>query len=477
MSQSLESKAFSGGLALVSRQLFGMGLAVVGMLVSTRVLGPHKYGQFAIVVGLMTYAVSVGKLGLDVYLIRYQGDLKPLQFGVTQLIYLLIGSIMLVVGIASGPVAAAWYNDLSLKAFFWGYSFVPPMMVMSSAYMALLERRLAYKYVAAIESAGQLLYLCISIPIVLYYRSVWGLIFGALGQSALSLGASAYISKMNFHPCWDWKEAKAQLNYGLGYATSTWILEVRGLASPLVIGKLLGSEAVAFIALSTKLITMVGFAKFAIYRIYMSLLARLAVDRTKMKVALETGLQLQVLALGISLISFMTVGPELIRNTIGVKWLPIFNIFPFIAIGQIVNGAFSLHSSALYVLGKNREVSLFHLIHIIVFIPATWYLTTMLDNISGYGWAEVVALVSYAQIRHALRKHLFVIRETVIYINMLVAVAGIVLMSKLINEPCWLRLLSCFLVLSGLLFAVQQNRATSLVILNKIVGKLRLRAA
>jgi O-antigen/teichoic acid export membrane protein len=477
MSQSLESKAFSGGLALVSRQLFGMGLALVGMLVNTRVLGPHKYGQFAIVVGLMTYAVNVGKLGLDVYLIRYQGDLKPRQFGVTQLIYLLIGSVILVVGIALGPVAAAWYNDLSLRDFFWGYSIVPPMLVMSSAYMALLERRLAYKHVAAIESAGQLLYLCISIPIVLYYRSVWGLIFGALGQSALSLCVSAYMSRMYFHPCWDRKEAKAQLNYGLGYATSTWIMEVRGLASPLVIGKLLGSEAVAFIALATKLITMIGCAKFAIYRIYMSLLARLAVDRTKMKAALEAGLQLQVLVLGISLISFMAVGPELIKNTIGVKWLPVFNIFPFIAIGQIVNGAFSLHSSALYVIGKNREVGLFHLIHIIVFIPATWYLTTMLGNISGYGWAEVAALVSYAWIRHALRKHLFVIRERIIYINMLVAVAGIILMGKLIDGPCWPRLLSCLFVLSGLLFAVQQNRTTCLVILNRIVGRLRLRGA
>ena len=281
---------------------------------------------------------------------------------------------------------------------------------------------------------------------------------------------------MNFNPSWDWKEAKAQLSYGLGYATSTWIWEVRGLASPLVVGKLLGSEAVAFIALAAKLITMIGFAKFAIYRLYMSFLARLAVDRTKMKAALETGLQLQVLVLAVSLISFMAIGPELIKNTMGVKWLPVFNIFPFIAIGQIVSGAFSLHSSALYVIGKNREVSLFHLIHIIVFIPATWYLTIILNNISGFGWAEVVALVSYAWIRHALRKHLFVIRETVIYINMLVAIAGIILMGKLIDGPCWLRLLSCLLVLSGLLFAVQQNRATSLMILNKVVGRLRLRA-
>ena len=475
LSKTHETEALFGGVALVSRQLLGMGLAVVGMLVSTRVLGPHKYGQFAIIVGLMTYAIKVGSLGLDVYLVRYQGDLKPPQFGVTQLIYLLAGSVMLVFGIVLGPVAAFWYNDPSLRELFWGYSFVPPMMLMNNAYMALLERQMIYKKVALIESTGQLLYLLISIPIVLHYHSVWGLIFGALGQSALCLVASICISKMKFHPCWNWKEAKTQLNYGLGYVASSWIWEVRSLASPVVVGKLLGSEAVAFIALATKLITMIGFAKFAIYRIYMSLLARLAVDRIKMKAALETGLQLQVLVLGVSLISFMAVGPELIKNTMGAKWLPVFEIFPFIAIGQIVNGAFSLHSSALYVIGKNREVGLFHLIHVIVFIPAIWYLTTIFGNISGYGWAEVVALVSYPWIRHALRKDLFAIRERIIYINMLVAIAGIVLMSKLVDVegPFWLRLMSCFLILSGLLLAVQQNRTTSAVILNKIAGKLR----
>jgi PST family polysaccharide transporter len=197
-----------------------------------------------------------------------------------------------------------------------------------------------------------------------------GLIGGALGQAALTLVGSAHLSGARFHPAWDWKEARTQVEYGLGYATSTWIWELRGLASPLVIGKLLGPEAVALIALSTKLITMMGAAKFAIYRVYMSLLARLAaIDPTRIKGAIEAGLHLQVVVLGIPLVGLIAKGPEIIGSVLGAQGLPVLGIVPFIAIGQMVNAGFSLHSSALYVFGKNREVGLFHLLHVAIFIP------------------------------------------------------------------------------------------------------------
>jgi hypothetical protein len=81
---------------------------------------------------------------------------------------------MVVGGYVLAPVAAAWYGDSQLGDYFRAYSFVPPLLVMSSAYTAVLERRMAYKEVAALDAAGQLLSLCISIPIVLYYKSLWG---------------------------------------------------------------------------------------------------------------------------------------------------------------------------------------------------------------------------------------------------------------------------------------------------------------
>jgi PST family polysaccharide transporter len=381
---------------------------------------------------------------------------------------------MVVGGYVLAPVAAAWYGDSQLGDYIRAYSFIPPLLVMSSTYTALLERRMAYKEVAALDAAGQLLYLCISIPIVLYYKSLWGLIGGALGQAALGLVGSARLSGARFHPAWDWKEARTQVKYGLGYATSTWIWEIRGLASPLVIGKLLGPEAVALIALSTKLITMMGAAKFAIYRVYMSLLARLAaIDPTRIKGAIESGLQLQVVVLGIPLIGFMAVGPEIVGSLLGAQWLPVLGIFPFIAIGQMVNAGFSLHSSALYVFGKNREVGLFHLLHVAIFIPATWCLTALLGSIAGYGWAEIAALVSYSSLRDAFRRQIAVIREGPIYGSMICAVAGMVVMAQIVEGPLAARLVTASLVVCGLLFAVERNRAVSAALVSSMVGRLR----
>ena len=155
MSSSLESKALSGGVVLVGREFGGIVLSLIGMLVTTRLLGPHRYGQFVIVSGLAGYALNVGKLGLDVYLIRYQGELNEEQVGVTQGLYLALGLFFASIAVALGPVVAWWYKDPLFCKLLWSYAILIPLTLISSAPIALLDRQLSYKHAAMTELAGQ----------------------------------------------------------------------------------------------------------------------------------------------------------------------------------------------------------------------------------------------------------------------------------------------------------------------------------
>ena len=431
MSTSLESKALSGGFVLVSRELFGIVLSLVGMLVTTRLLGPQKYGQFIIVYGLIQYAANVGRFGLDTYLIRYQGDLKPQQIAVTQGLYLIIGLGMALVTLFAGPLASSWYADPSLKDLFWSFACIIPFIVLSNVPMAVLDRQMDYKEAAMTELAGQLMYLGISVPIVWYSRSIWGLVLAVFGQTFIVLALSSFWTKVQFRPSFQWQEAKEQLRYGASYAASMWVWQIRDLVNPLVVGKLLGAESVAFVAMANRIVGMVGFAKTAVWRVYMSFLARISHDRNKMKEAVETGLSHQVLILGVTFISFIALSPELIKGLMGQRWLPLLQVLPFIAAGMIVNAGFSLHSSALYVIGKNNEVTLFHMIHVTLFVTAAWFFVTTMGTIIGYGCAEVAALVSYLVLRRALRRNLFAIKESLLYLNIIFVLGSIATIASL----------------------------------------------
>lgn len=466
MTQTLENKAVSGGIILVGRQLFGIVLSLIGMLVTTRLLGPHKYGQFIIVAGLTGYTLNVGKLGLDVYLIRYQGELDQRQIGVTQGLYLAIGLIFAVTILSLGPVVAWWYKDPFLCNLFWSYAIIIPLTLLSSIPIALLDRQLSYKQAAMIELVGQLLYVALSVCIVWVTHSVWGVIIGIFAQTLVTLILGTYWSNMRFHPRWIPQEAKAQVRYGFSYSASMWIWQARDLVNPLLVGKLLGAEAVAFIAMALRLAALVGFAKTAVWRVYMSYLARLADDRDRMKEAIETGLSHQVLITGVSFIAFLAISPDLIHGLMGDKWMPILQVFPFIAAGVIVNSGFSLYSSALYIIGKNHDVSIFHTVHILLFVSSAWLLLNKFGSIDGYGWAEIAASLSYFLIRYAFIKRLFRIRENIMYINIIIFMCSIFLIMQLLPEPLWLRMGISSLLLLVILYGVPRNRSDCLIVLN-----------
>lgn len=466
MSESYESKALSGGFVLVGRQLLGIVLNLVTVLISTRLLGPGKYGELVILAGLSGYATNVGKLGLDVYLIRYQGDLDQGQVGVTQGLYLAIGLFLAVLMATTAPFIAWWYHDSLLCHLLWSYALLTPVTLLSFIPIALLDRQLLYKQAAMTELAGQLCYVGLSLPSVWLTGSVWGIVAGTFGQVAVTIGLATYWSNMRFRPRWSPLEAKAQIRYGIGYSASTWVWQGRDLVNPLLVGKMLGAEAAAFVAMAVRLAGLVSFAKSAIWRVYMSYLARLGDDRAKMREAVAAGLSHQVLITGVSFIAFMAISPELVRGVMGEKWLPILNILPFVASGLTVNSGFSLYSSALYIIGRNLDVTLFHALHVILFACFAFLLLRIFGSLSCYGWAEVAAFPSYLMIRHMARKHGFAGRENLMYLNLVFILAGLFLNMQLIAMPSWLRLGTASLLLLVLLFGVAANRSATLVMLN-----------
>src|SRR5258708_30726479 len=71
---SLRQKTIQGGAFLVGRQAVGIVLSLVGVLLVTRIIGPHEYGIYAAGIGIVTFLTSLGTWGLDVYLLRKAED-------------------------------------------------------------------------------------------------------------------------------------------------------------------------------------------------------------------------------------------------------------------------------------------------------------------------------------------------------------------------------------------------------------------
>jgi PST family polysaccharide transporter len=114
-------------------------------------------------------------------------------------------------------------------------------------------------------------------------------------------------------------------------------------------------------------------------------------------------MELQALALGPLLIAFAAVGGMIIPTVFGARWLPSFEIYPYVALGTLTNCIFSLHASSLYVIRRNWDVALFHIVHMALFAGAAYCLISTV-GLKGYGLAEIVALPSYAVLNANVRR-------------------------------------------------------------------------
>ncbi|HEY0183385.1 MAG TPA: oligosaccharide flippase family protein [Rhodopila sp.] len=399
---SLRGKVLEGGALLMGRQLISMGLSVVGLLVITRIIGPAAYGPYVAALSICQYAQNLGQAGIGVYLVRAEGDVTERTYDVaTTLLLLSAGGLVLLLEAGLGLIAR-WAPMPGLTPLLGVLlvTVVPQTLAVTAS--ARLERALDFRRVAMIETAGQLLYYGAALPLVLVGLGVWSLVVGWCLQQ-LFLCIAMHVAARHWpRLAWDRATIRAMLSYTLGYAASDWLWQLRGLVNPLIVGHFLPAEAVGQVGLAIRMMELLSFTKTIAYRLSVAVLAKVQHEPAKLVEAATDGMRLQTLALAPVLLGFSWFGGMILALVFGERWQPVMLVYPYLALSYLTNAQFNIHSSILYVLHRNWAVSWFHVVHIVLFAGAAW-LAVDRWGLVGYGYGEMVALLSYPVIHRSVR--------------------------------------------------------------------------
>lgn len=392
---TLRERILSGGAYLVARQGLGLVIGLGGMMLLTRLIGPGNYGLYNSTLAVMGYLSSVGMLGLNVFLVRQKGEIDRYYYDQAFSLLLLTSMVVVIVGVGLSPLLAIWLRNPDFARPFVAMLLTLPLGSVIFPSLARLERDLNYRTVAMLELVGQLVYYIVALTLAWGGFGVWGPVAGYWVQQLwLVLGVS-FLSRFTPRWCWSWERVREMIGYGLGYSSSIWVWQLRSLVNPLIVGRYAGPDAVGYVALAIRLVEALSFVKGVTWRISLAALAKLQHDSLRLKRALDEAMTLQVLATGPFLVGFSTLASLVIPFIFGSKWGHVQYIFPYIALSYLINAVFNMHSSVLYVLEKNWDVTWFHIGHIILFAVGALILVPRL-GIIGYGWAEVIAILSYA---------------------------------------------------------------------------------
>lgn len=392
---SLRTLVFRGGLYLGIRQVLGLTIGLLGPIYLLREIGPSNYGLYAAAISILTYIQLVSQWGVEIYLMRHpQSEDCPEVYHQGFTILIALAALGMGASFAIMPLLAGWMHLSGFRPVVSVMFLTLPLLTLRQVPLAQLERRLDYKRIALIELAGQACFYLVSLPLAFRDRNAWSPVTGWWCQQALLCGLFFVIARYQPSLHFDLRLTKRILGYGLGYSASVWVWQLRSLVNPLIVGRYAGGAAVGFVALAIRVVEVLSFAKSAAWRISIAALARLQGDVERLLRAITEGMRLQALAVGPPLLIFSLLGPFVLRALFGPRWTPAMLVFPFVALSYLMNSAYTLSSSALYVLYKNWDVAIFGLVHILMFAGSAFILIHRL-GMEGYGWAEIAALPSY----------------------------------------------------------------------------------
>jgi len=398
---TLRRQILRGGMMLTARQAVGMVLSLGGALLLTRAIGPEQYGLYAAALGVLTYLQVFSQWGVSVYLIRREAAPSEEVYHQATTLLLGIGGAVTLVALAALSLLSSWmriphFSDIALPLFLG-----LPLILSGQVPMARLERDLQYQRVAVIELGAQVIYYGVALPLAFRGAGAWAAVAGWWAQQAVAVTLTFVSAHYRPRLRWDRSQVREMVHYGLGFSASTWVWQLRSLVNPLVVGRYGGAASVGYVALAIRIVEVLSFVKTATWRLSIAALARIRDDRARLARSVAEGMKLQALAVGPPLLAFGLVASVVIPRFFGPRWSAVPTIYPFIALSYLANSLFNLHSSALYVLRRNWDVTLFHSAHVVLFAGSALLLVPRL-GLRGYGVAEVVALASYLAIQRLL---------------------------------------------------------------------------
>ena len=397
------SATVRGGVYLAVRYGLGVIVSLGNMLVMTWWIGPHAYGLFVTAIGMVAFLATLARAGVDTYLVKTEAPPDSRTYGTAATLILSVSLGLGLTAAAAVPLLVHWYGSREFVAPYLLLLLTIPVSGLTGVPMAKLERALDFRSIAGIELGGQSAGLLVAALLAWSQASVWAPVAGQIAWQVFTLVAALFTASLGLRLRFDICQARKMLSYGLTLTASVRTWQLRTLVNPLLVGRFVGVEGVAFVALAIRIAEALGTFRLAAGRMAIAALARMQDSHERFRAALERSLHLQVISLGPLLCGFALLGPFILPHVVGARWRPSLTVYPFVAAGVLVNSIYNLQASALFVLGRQWTVMQSYAAHVGLLAAGTILLLPRF-GIAGYGWAELISCSGYLAIHAGIAK-------------------------------------------------------------------------
>ncbi len=226
------------GISQIMRQSLQIGISVL----LARLLAPSDFGALAMVMVFSGFAASFSDLGLGAALVQKQ-DVKPKHYSTMFCLQLVVGAVLSVLLAAAAPLIAGFYKNPRLTGLCLVLAPTFILAAFAGVPMALLQKALAFRTIARIETTAALGSGTAAVLLALNGFGVWSLVAQALLTVLLTSILSWHLAPQRISLSFDsgaWRELRRFSVSLTGYNfINYWIRNLDNL----IVGKFIGPIA------------------------------------------------------------------------------------------------------------------------------------------------------------------------------------------------------------------------------------------
>jgi len=378
--ENLRTKAARGVKWTAVSTLFSTALQIIRIVVLGRLLAPSDFGLMAMMLVVTGFAGIFGEMGLGSAIIQRP---KPTRNELSSLYWInvLFGAAVYLVLLAITPFVANFYSTPALSSMLPVASLVFLFIPWGSQFRAILQKELDFKKLSLIEVSSAAIGTTLAVALAWRGWGVWALVYAQLAESAFrTLWLCVIGWRRPTRPFLHFSkmDLKGYLWFGLNQVGAMSINYFNSRADQLVIGVVLGPEALGFYSMAFNLVMMpIQKINPILTRVAFPVFAQVQHDRERLKRGYLKMLTILATVNAPVLLGFSAVAPLAIPLILGEKWTPIIPLAQILCVYALMRSMGNPGGSLVMSIGRADiefywNLGLLFLVPTIVFLAGTF---------------------------------------------------------------------------------------------------------
>jgi lipopolysaccharide exporter len=348
LSQRVSRGAFWAFMIKGANYVFG----AIRTIILARLLVPSDFGLMAIAIVSICALSIFSSTGFSSALVQKKEDIRD-YLDTSWFVSILRGIALFAILFFSAPLIARFFGNSEVTSVLRAMS-VSNLFIVNIGTVYFVKE-LDFRKQFLLQFSGLVADLSLVIPLAFVWRSVWALVFGALGESAAWCVMSYVIHPYKPRLGFDFKKAKELFGFGKWILGTDTILFLAIQGDDAFIGKFLGTMSLGFYQIAyrfsqmpaTALTNVVSPVMFPAY-------SKLQGDKDRLRdVYLKT----------LRLVSFVVIplaggifllAPEFTMVFLGDRWVPIIPVMRILVIAGLIRASVATGGPLYNAVGKPK---------------------------------------------------------------------------------------------------------------------------